>query len=77
MKIRKPKETVEVPNQDEMDDDTFISHLELRHAAECKFENKKVRRMAVSAWIGPYRAFHDRLHRLATPGQYDHTHEED
>lgn len=68
---------VQVPTTDEMDDETFLKHLEYRHAAECKFENGEVARRAVDAWIGAYRAFHDRLHRIAIPGQYDHYHEDD
>lgn len=69
-------EVVEVPHADDMDDDTFLKHLEHRHASECKIEGF-IARNAVSAWIGSYRAFHDRLHDLAAPGQYDHIHEED
>lgn len=68
-------EVVEVPDAGEMDDETFIKHLELRHADECRIENY-LSRNAIGAWIGAYRAFHDRLHLIAVPGQYNHTHEE-
>lgn len=65
---------VEVPDADDMDDDIFIKHLEARHASECKIETTiKIRK---GAWVSTYRAFHDRLHRLAVFGQYDHEHEE-
>ena len=66
---------VEVPDSYDMDDETFIRHLEKRHAGEAKFERTPVARHAVDAWIGAYRAFHDRLHALSTPGQHDHVHE--
>lgn len=65
---------VEVPDADDMDDDTFLKHIEKRHAKECKVEGYIARR-AVSAWINTYRVFHERLHRIAIPGQYDHEHE--
>lgn len=63
-----------VPDPDDMDDDTMIKHLEHRHAKECKIEGY-VARHNVDVWIDMYRVFHDRLHRLAAPGQYDHVHE--
>lgn len=72
----KSGEVVEVPNAWDMDDETFIKHLEKRHAADCKIEGY-ISRNGVDAWIKTYRVFHDRLHALATPGQYDHEHEED
>lgn len=68
---------VGVPLAEDMDDETFLKHLEHRHADECKFEVTPVARRAMEAWIPTYRAFHDRLHQIETPGQYDHVHEED
>lgn len=68
---------IQVPCSASMDDETFLKHLEYRHAEECKFEDTPVARRAVDAWIGAYRAFHDRLHKIAVPGQYDHYHEDD
>lgn len=65
---------VEVPHADDMDDETFIKHIEHRHAAECKIEETPMARRAVSAWIGSYRAFHARLHEISVPGQYAHEH---
>lgn len=67
-------EQVVVPMAEEMDDETFIRHIEARHAKECKVEGY-IHRHAVDAWIGVYRAFHERLHRIAVPGQHDHVHE--
>jgi hypothetical protein len=72
----KKKKTVIVPLAEDMPDEDFIKHIEHRHASECKVEGY-IARQAVDAWIGTYRAFHERLHKLAVPGQYDHTHDED
>lgn len=69
-----PDEIVEVPDAEDMDDETFLKHIENRHARECHVEGY-ISRHAIDAWIGSYRAFHDRLHSLAVPGQYDHVHE--
>lgn len=82
MKVHRPyrpvvgEEPVSVPLADDMDDETFTKHLEARHAAECKIE-EYMSRHSVDVWIGMYRTFHQRLHRLAVPGQYDHVHEDD
>jgi hypothetical protein len=70
------EEPVEVPLADEMDDDVFLKHIEHRHAEECKVEGF-ISRHGVSSWIKTYRVFHQRLHDIATPDQYDHVHEED
>lgn len=69
-------EQVEVPLADDMDDETFLKHIEHRHADECKVE-EFLHRHAVEAWVTSYRAYHERLHKIAVPGQHDHTHEED
>jgi hypothetical protein len=70
------KEKVIVPLEEQMDDETFMLHLENRHAKECQIENY-LSRHSVPAWLGLYRAFHERLHRIAVPGQHDHVHELD
>lgn len=72
-----PEDLTSVPLAEDMDDETFLLHLEHRHADECKFEKTPVARRAMEAWIPTYRAFHETLHKQATPGQYDHVHEED
>lgn len=69
-------EVVEVPMAHDMDDETFLLHLEKRHRAECQIETV-LRRDALHAWVPTYRAFHERLHKLEVPGQHDHSHEED
>lgn len=70
-------EPVGVPLAEDMEDEIFIKHLEHRHGKDCGFEKPEVARRAIDAWLPSYRAFHDRLHTLETPGQYDHVHEED
>lgn len=74
-KLGEEKPIVEVPSAEDMDDETFLLHLEKRHAEECRMEKTPVHRHAIEAWLPSYRAFHERLHGLATPGQYDHEHE--
>lgn len=73
-RVHSPDDLVEVPHQDDMDDETFIKHLERRHPAECKIEGY-MSRHNVDVWVGMYRTFHARLHQLAAPGQHDHEHE--
>lgn len=68
------REQIEVPAAEDMDDETFIKHLEKRHADECKIE-APIRHRNGAGWIGTYRAFHDRLHKIGTPGQHDHYHD--
>lgn len=75
-RIGQQEELVEVPDADDMDDETFLKHLETRHATECRIEGY-ISRHSVESWIDTYRAFHDRLHKIATPDQYLHIHEED
>lgn len=75
--LHEPDEVVEVPLSGEMDDETFLKHLEHRHARECKFEKTPVARKATSAWLPTYRAFHEQLHKQAIPGQYNHEHVEE
>ena len=70
-------EPVEVPSADDMEDETFLKHLEKRHAGEVLFEKTPVSRGAINKWLPSYRVFHQRLHDLATPGQHDHEHEEE
>jgi hypothetical protein len=67
------RDMVEVPAAEDMDDETFIKHLEKRHADECHIE-APIKHRNGAGWIGVYRAFHDRLHQIATPGQHDHEH---
>lgn len=75
MNKTKHTDPILVPAAEEMDDETFLLHLEKRHARDCQFENNPVSRRAKEAWLPVYRAFHERLHRIAFPGQYDHEHD--
>lgn len=72
-RIHNPDDVVEVVDADEMDDTTFIKHMEKRHQGDTGIESHHLH--AMDAWVPAYRAFHDRLHRIAMPGQYDHTHD--
>jgi hypothetical protein len=63
-----------VPEAEQMENDIFMLHLEHRHP---EAPAEKGYRLAMEAWIGTYRAFHERCHRIATPGQHDHVHEWD
>ena len=65
---------ITVPHTDDMDDETFIRHIEKRHAKQCKVEGY-IARHAIIAWIKVYRAFHRRLHDIERPGQHDHRHD--
>lgn len=65
---------VEVPQVWDMTDEIFLKHLEARHSDEVHLPGTL---NAAEAWVNTYRTFHDRLHQIAVPGQYDHVHEED
>lgn len=67
------REIVRVPAAEDMDDETFLKHLELRHKQDTKVEGY-LHRHQVPEWIGLYRAFHNRVHEIAVPGQHDHKH---
>jgi hypothetical protein len=76
-KLFDPEDQVEVQMASDMDEETFLKHLEHRHADAVKFETVPVARRALDAWIPTYRAFHDRLHTLGPRSQFDHTHDEE
>ena len=62
-----------VPDIEVMTDEVFIKHMALRHADDVDSGLAKHPHI-VEAWVTPYRAFHDKLHELATPGKYEHEH---
>lgn len=67
---------VEVPHPDDMDDETFLRHLDKRHSKDTGVEpalHKSVH--AREAWVSTYRAFHEHLHK--TKEYEDHEHEDD
>lgn len=77
-KAVEPEDVVAVPEAIEMDDETFLKHLDARHRHEVQQEKSLAKSPHImTAWVSAYRAFHQRLHEIATPGQHDHEHEED
>jgi len=64
---------VTVPDAIHMDDETFIKHLVKRHAADIDGGVAKHPHI-VSAWVDPYRAYHERMHALEVGEHYDHVH---
>jgi len=68
-----------IPLVQQMDDETFMKHMENRHAEALKMEftiepDRTERRLhSPKEW----RAYHDTLHRIQIYGDYnDHYHEE-
>lgn len=78
--VRRIAVPVEVPAAVDMSDANFCRHMNLRHSrdmggAVLEWEADGGGAYAgTSAALSAYRKFHDRLHSLATPGQYDHEH---
>lgn len=63
---------------DDMEDDIFLKHLAKRHAKDYldAAALPGTPRSPVNGWMAPYREFHERVHRIAVPGQHDHDHAE-
>ena len=72
-KEKKGDRLVWVPAASDMDDETLLRHLEKRHSHETGVPHHG-RENVIEAWIGPYRAFHERIHSL---NQHDHEHLEE
>jgi hypothetical protein len=67
---------VEVVDADEMDDKTFLKHLDKRHP-EIKTERALHKNPHIAeAWVGPYRAFHEYQHRTGD-NNHEHVWEDD
>lgn len=65
-----------VPDPDEMDDETFLKHLDKRHGEDTGVEHALHKFPHIQqAWVKQYRAFHEYLHR--TKEFDDHEHEDD
>ena len=63
-----------VPDADDMDDETFLKHLDKRHP-ETGVEKSLVKSVhARSAWVPMYRAWHARQHRNE---EYEHEHDDE
>lgn len=67
-------EIITVPSIDDMDNETFLKHMDARHAADVIDGPLSAHPDRADEWVAPYRAFHERLHELALPGQYGHEH---
>lgn len=69
-------ELVTVPHAEDMDDETFLKHIDKRHRKDTKHDGQNVLfpRSSWTAWVPLYRTWHERLHAIAIPGQYDHEH---
>jgi len=68
-------ERVIVPDADDMEDETFLKHLDKRHAHETGTEHALHQFPHIqAAWVGTYRAFHDYQHRINGEDAYDHEH---
>lgn len=62
-----------VPDIEQMSDEIFIKHMCKRHSHEVDPGLKHAHHI-MESWVNPYRAYHDKLHELSTPGAYDHEH---
>jgi hypothetical protein len=61
-----------VPDAELMDDETFLKHLDKRHADDTGVERVLHKSPHIQqSWVGAYRAFHEHLH---DHGEYDHEH---
>ena len=72
----KLEDVVSVPHPEDMDDETFLKHMDKRHRWDTKVDGESVLfpKSTWTAWCPAYRSFHERLHAIAIPGQYDHEH---
>jgi len=71
MTMLMPDKVVTVPHPDDMTDDQFLQHMDKRHAREgFRHRTKHITPEQVELW----RKYHDRLHEIAVPNQYDHEH---
>jgi hypothetical protein len=71
-----PEDVVTVPNPEDMDDETFLKHIDKRHRQDTKHNGDNVLfpKSTWTAWVPLYRSWHERLHAISLPGQYDHEH---
>lgn len=76
-KVRnQPEDIVTVPHPEDMDDETFLKHIDKRHRQDTKHDGQNVLfpKSTWHAWVPLYRSWHERLHAISIPGQYDHEH---
>ena len=69
-------DAVTVPSAEDMDNLTFLKHMDARHSNEVRNGPLATAKSDPTddGWVGPYRAFHERCHDIAVPGQYNHEH---
>lgn len=66
-----PNKVVKVSHPDDLTDEQFLLHMDKRHAREgFAHHAPHITPEQVELW----RKYHDRLHEIAVPNQYDHTH---
>jgi len=70
------RDVVTVPHAEDMDDETFLKHIDKRHRQDTKHDGQNVLfpKSTWHAWVPLYRTWHERLHEISIPGQYDHEH---
>lgn len=62
---------VTVPHPDDMDDETFLKHMDHRHTRPgFRHEIRHITDEQIELW----RKYHDRLHAIAVPNQFNHEH---
>lgn len=70
---REPVKKRQVVCADDMDNETFLKHMDKGHAREVANGPLAGSLGVDDGWVGPYRAFHDRMHELHHETQ-DHEH---
>lgn len=68
-------EVVLVTASKDIPDKNMVKHINGRHAPDYLVVVAYMP-LANPSYMGSVRAYHDRLHALATPGQYDHEHDD-
>lgn len=70
-----PAAPTTVPGAEDMDDETMYKHLNARHKRDLNITtDMDYSPLFSESLVGAHRAFHRRMHDLATPGQYNHQH---
>lgn len=64
-----------VPGASKMNDETIYKHLNARHKQDLGLSSDMhYSPLALPSLAATHRAFHRRIHEMATPGMYDHEH---
>jgi hypothetical protein len=71
------RDPVVVPDTDDMDDETFYKHFNLRHLNDIGLLTPiEYSPLFMPGLVNAMREFHIRCHEISRPGQYKHEHEE-